>query len=121
MDISNFENNADLGYEVTTGNTSYELGESDFNLLCAIIEAESDGTYDGTLAVASAILNRCENAEYQQLHGIDPIAQITAANQFEGYTTGEFQQYMGNNSDVVIEAVKAALAGVRNHTQCTLN
>ena len=73
------------------------------------------------LAVASAILNRCENAEYQQLHGIDPIAQITAANQFEGYTTGEFQQYMGNNSDVVIEAVKAALAGVRNHTQCTLN
>lgn len=120
VDVSNFQNNVDLGYEVTTGNTSYQLGESDFELLCAIIEAESDGTYDGTLAVASTILNRCENAEYQQLHGIDPIAQITAANQFEGYTSGEFQQYMGKNSEIVIEAVKAALAGVRNHKLCTL-
>ena len=25
---------------------------------------------------------------------MDPIAQITGTNQFEGYTTGEFQKYM---------------------------
>ena len=50
---------------------------------------------------------------------MDPIAQITGTNQFEGYTTGEFQKYMNNNSDIVVEAVKAALAGVRNHKLCT--
>lgn len=119
IDVSKFSNNEELGYLVTTGNTSFELGEKDFNLLCAIIEAESDGTYDGTLSVASAILNRCENEEYNKLYGMDPIAQITGTNQFEGYTTGEFQKYMNNNSDIVVEAVKAALAGVRNHKLCT--
>lgn len=119
IDVSKFSNNEELGYIVTTGNTSFELGEKDFNLLCAIIEAESDGTYDGTLSVASAILNRCENEEYNKLYGMDPIAQITGTNQFEGYTTGEFQKYMNNNSDIVVEAVKAALAGVRNHKLCT--
>ena len=119
VDISKFSNNEELGHLVTTGNTSFQLGEKDFNLLCAIIEAESDGTYDGTLSVASAILNRCENEEYNKLYGMDPIAQITGANQFEGYTTGEFLKYMNNNSDIVVETVKAALAGVRNHKLCT--
>lgn len=119
IDVSKFSNNEELGYLVTTGNTSFELGEKDFDLLCAIIEAESDGTYDGTLSVASAILNRCENEEYNKLYGMDPIAQITGANQFEGYTSGEFQKYMNNNSNTVVEAVKAALAGVRNHKLCT--
>ena len=119
IDVSKFTNNEELGYLVTTGNTSFELGEKDFDLLCAIIEAESDGTYDGTLSVASALLNRCENEEYNKLYGMDPIAQITGTNQFEGYTTGEFKKYMNNNSDIVVEAVKAALAGVRNHKLCT--
>lgn len=120
VDISKFTNNEELGYTVTVGNTSYILGENDFDLLCAIIEAESDGTYDGTLAVATTILNRCENADYQKMYGLDPIAQITAANQFEGYTSGEFKKYLNNNSDIVIDAVKSALAGVRNHKLCTL-
>lgn len=121
VDVSNYTNNAELGYAVTTGNTSFELGDKDYELLCAIIAAESDGSYDNTLAIASAVLNRCENSEYKNLYGMDPIAQITASNQFEGYTSGEFQQYVGNTSDIVMQAVKDALAGVRNHTSCKLS
>lgn len=121
VDVSNYTNNAELGYAVTTGNTSFELGDKDYELLCAIIAAESDGSYDNTLAIASAVLNRCENSEYKNLYGMDPIAQITASNQFEGYTSGEFKQYVGNTSDIVMQAVKDALAGVRNHTSCTLS
>lgn len=119
IDVSHYTNNPELGYVVTTGNMSFELNESDYNLLCAIVAAESDGSYDNTLYVASMVLNRCENSEFSRIYGIDPIAQITANNQFSGYTTGEFQQYLGNTSDIVNQAVRDALAGVRNHSLCT--
>ena len=97
---------------------SYGLNNEDFNLLCAVVAAESDGTYDGTMSVMSAILNRCEDSNFKGQFGMDPIAQITATNQFSSYTTGEFQKYVGNTSEIVSKAVSDALAGVRNHVSC---
>ena len=118
IDVSNYTNNPEAGYTVTTGNMSYGLNTEDYNLLCAVVAAESDGTYDGTMSVISAILNRCEDSNFKSQFGMDPIAQITATNQFSGYTSGEFQQYLGNTSGIVHQVVGDALAGVRNHTSC---
>ena len=119
IDVSKYTNNAELGYNVTTGNLAYELGAEDYNLLCAIVASESDGSYDNTLAIVSTILNRCETGDWKAQYGMDPIAQITAANQFSGYTTGEFQSYIGNVSSIIHDAVNDGLAGVRNHKSCS--
>ena len=119
IDVSKYTNNAELGYNVTTGNLAYELGTEDYNLLCAIVASESDGSYDNTLAIISTILNRCETGDWKAQYGMDPIAQITAANQFSGYTTGEFQSYIGNVSSIIHDAVNDGLAGVRNHKSCS--
>ena len=119
IDVSKYTNNPELGYNVTTGNLAYELGTEDYNLLCAIVASESDGSYDNTLAIVSTILNRCETGDWKAQYGMDPIAQITAANQFSGYTTGEFQSYIGNVSSIIHDAVNDGLAGVRNHKSCS--
>lgn len=116
IDISKYHNNLDAGFEVTAGNTAYELSDSDVDLLCAIVSAESDGTYDDALAVITTILNRCESQAWINSHGTDPVRQATAPNQFVVYQEGLYKKFTnGNSSDIVKEAVKDALAGVRNH------
>ena len=88
----------------------------DIELLCAIVCAESDNTYDDALAVITTILNRCETDNWIRSHGTDPIAQATAPNQFVVYQHGSYKRYMnGNAPETVVQAVKDALAGVRNH------
>ena len=37
VDVSKFSNNEELGYLVTTGNTSFELGEKDFDLVMQLL------------------------------------------------------------------------------------
>ena len=70
------------------------------------------------MSVISAILNRCEDSNFKGQFGMDPIAQITGTNMFSSYTSGDFQKYLGNTSDIVNKAVSDALAGVRNHASC---
>jgi hypothetical protein len=85
-------------------------------LLCAIVAAESDKSYDDALAVMSTILNRCETSNWINSHGRDPIAQVTAPDQYVVYQHGSYEKYMdGNVPDEVKQAVADALAGVRNH------
>ncbi len=116
IDISKYHNNVENGFEVTTGNLTYDLCEEDVELLCAIVAAESDQSYDDALAVVSTILNRCETSNWINCHGRDPIAQVTAPNQYSVYQLGTYEKYMdGNAPETVQQAVADALAGVRNH------
>ena len=95
---------------------AYDLSDEDIELLCAIVAAESDKTYDDALAVITTILNRCEAPNWIRSHGTDPIAQATAPNQFVVYQHGSYKAYMnGKAPNTVKEAVADALAGVRNH------
>ena len=120
IDISVYKENLALGFDVTTGNLVYELEDKDFELLCAIVSAESDKSYDDALAVITTILNRCESDNWIRSHGTDPIAQATAPNQFVVYQHGSYKSYMnGNAPETVLRAVKDALAGVRNHKYLT--
>ncbi len=116
IDVSMYKENLALGFDVTTGNLTYELEDDEFELLCAIVSAESDKSYDDALAVITTILNRCESDSWIESHGTDPIAQATAPNQFVVYQHGSYKSYMdGKAPDTVVQAVKDALAGVRNH------
>ena len=116
IDVSKYKNNLEAGFEVTVGNLAYELSEEDIELLCAIVAAESDKSYDDALAVITTILNRCEHPDWINSHGTDPIAQATAPNQFVVFQHGSYKTYMdGKAPDTVKEAVMDALAGVRNH------
>lgn len=115
IDISKYHNNLAAGFEVTTDNQTFTVSDSDYNLLCAIVAAESDKSYDDALAVITTILNRCEASNWVASYGTNPISQATAKNQFVVYQHGSYKQYMGNCPETVMTAVKDALAGVRNH------
>lgn len=116
LDITKYKDNVAMGFKVTTGNLTYDLCEEDVELLCAIVSAESDKSYDDALAVISTILNRCETSNWINSHGRDPIAQATAPNQYVVYQHGSYEKYMnGKAPETVVQAVKDALSGVRNH------
>lgn len=116
IDVSKYRNNLEAGFEVTVGNLAYKLSDKDIELLCAIVAAESDKSYDDALAVITTILNRCEAPNWIRSHGTDPIAQATAPNQFVVYQHGSYEKFMnGNAPETVQQAVADALAGVRNH------
>lgn len=116
VDISKYHNNVAAGFEVTTGNKTYNLSAEDYDLICSIVAAESDQGYDDALAVASTILNRCETSNWINAHGTNPVAQATAPNQFVVYQHGAYKRYTnGNAPDTVKTAVMDALNGVRNH------
>ena len=120
IDISKYHNNIANGFEVTTGNLTYQLCDEDIELLCAIVSAESDKSYDDALAVISTILNRCETTNWINSHGRDPIQQATAPNQYVVYQHGSYKNYLnGKAPETVKQAVKDALNGVRNHNYCS--
>jgi len=111
-----YASNSGCGFNVTTGNTIYNLSDADKDMLYAIVSSESDGSPDDALAVATTILNRCDNPTWNSSYGNNPISQIAAPNQFEVYSRGLYKKYLnGNSSDAVKQAVNDALSGVRNH------
>ena len=119
-DTSKFSDYPDLGIKVTAGHMSYELTDDDVNLLCSIVAASGGKGYDDSLSIISSILNRCENSIFMTKYGIDPIAQVTASGQYSGYTSGDFKSFFAGTSEIsdeTREAVKAALAGIRNHNK----
>lgn len=103
-------------FQVTNNNKKYNLNNSDYDLLCAIVAAESDKSPDDALAVASVILNRCEAPNWVNSHGTNPITQATAPNQFVVYQEGIYKKYSGTNCPETVKlAVKDALNGTRNN------
>lgn len=120
IDITKYHNNIANGFEVTTGNLTYQLCDEDIELLCAIVSAESDKSYDDALAVVSTILNRCERSNWINSHGRDPISQATAPNQYVVYQHGSYKRFLnGKAPETVKQAVMDALNGVRNHNYCS--
>ena len=107
--------NPELGFVLTFDNLKYDLSEEDKKLLTAIVAAESDGTYDDSLAVASSILNRCEDEAWQNEFGDTPIDQVTGSGQYSVYSSGAYLTYMENPPEIVSLAVNDCLNGVRNN------
>ena len=115
-DVNNYSGNSS-GFKVTTDNTTYSLSQDDIDLLSAIVSAESDGSYDDALAVASVIFNRCDAPNWVASYGTDPVKQATAPNQFVVYQGGNYKKYMPSNGgpkDTCLQAVLACANGVRN-------
>ncbi len=114
-DLSLYHDNSANGFTVTEGNPTFNLSDSDIELLSAIVSAESASNYDDALAVASVIFNRCSASNWVASHGENPVSQATAPNQFVVYQDGIYQQYMnGNAKPEAIAAVRACMDGVRN-------
>lgn len=115
-DYSYYHNNEAAGFVVTSGHPVYNMNETDYDLICSIVSAESDKSYDDALAVVSTILNRCESPAWINSHGTNPVRQATAPNQFVVYQHGSYQKYTnGNSPDTVKQAVSDAINGLRNH------
>lgn len=111
-----YNSKPEAGFVVTTGNQTYNLSDSDLELLTAIVAAECDKSGDDALAVITTILNRCESQAWIRSHGTNPVKQATAPNQFVVYQKGAYKRYMGNAAPPqVAQAVRDALGGVRNH------
>ena len=131
VDISKYSNYENVGFKVTTENTNYELNENDFNLLVAVVSAETSGHVDDMLGVISVILNRCEPTSTWSSYynnGTNPIVQITARGQFEVYSNGSYKKYLPGGSMyekekriLASEVVKDALNGVRNNSYLGFN
>lgn len=107
--------NPELGFVLTFDNQKYDLSEEDKKLLIAIVAAESDGTYDDSLAVASSILNRCEDEAWRNEFGETPTDQVTGSGQYSVYSSGAYLEYMENPPEIVVQAVNDCLNGVRNN------
>ena len=131
VDISKYSNYENVGFNVTTENTNYELNENDFNLLVAVVSAETSGHVDDMLGVISVILNRCEPTSTWSSYyndGTNPIVQITARGQFEVYSNGSYKKYLPGGAlyekekrILASEVVKDALNGVRNNNYLGFN
>ncbi len=70
------------GKHETYGNTTYQLTEEQRNTMCAVIELESNGTYEDALGVASVIANRMEDPRYQKYNYTTPIDVVAHPGQF---------------------------------------
>lgn len=90
-----------MGFEVTTDNKTYTLGDGDFNIVAGVVACEASGK-DDALAVMSVILNRADN------NGISPVNVVAAPGQFSCYN------YPGDPSKYS-SVVQDALNGIRNN------
>lgn len=117
LDVSVYSSNPTLGFNVTTNNKKYNLSDTQFDEFCSIVSAEGDKSYDDSLAVATTILNRCENETWVNYVGSDdPLRQAKFPGQFVVVEQGLNKQYLnGCSPSEVKRAVADALAGVRNH------
>lgn len=104
-----------LGFEVTTNNKTYTLTDEEFDFICAVVRAESNGKADDALGVVSTMLNRCENDYHIKNFGSDIVSQAKGRAQYSVYESGSYLQYMnGNVPEEVKKAVRDALNGTRN-------
>lgn len=97
----------------TGGHKTYSVSDSDFNLICAIVQHEGGASYDSALAVMSTVLNRADAGNWGG--GSDPAGILTAPGQFESYFGGYYTQFLGCAADCVQQAVRDCLNGTRNH------
>ncbi len=100
---------------VTYSNGVWSYSDEEFDLLCAITAQECSSSYEGALAVITCACNRAESTKWAK-NGADPLSQYKAPGQF-CYSIDSYwkRRLNGNYSDSVVQAVKDALNGKRNH------
>lgn len=112
-------------FNITTNNKTYEtLSADDFKLFQAVVAAESSKDHHDALAVASSILNRCDDEKWinyldnKGYDGRNPIEQITLPGQYSVYFEGNYEVYLDDKN--VPQEVKDACRlawyqGIRSH------
>lgn len=100
---------------VTYSNGVWSYSDEELDLLCAITAQECSSSYEGALAVITCACNRAESTKWAK-NGADPLSQYKAPGQF-CYSIDSYwkRRLNGNYSDSVVQAVKDALNGKRNH------
>lgn len=101
--------------QYTYDGTSYTYGQSDMELIYAIVMQEGGGSYESALAVITSACNRAVSRQWSYL-GSDPLSQLTARGQYCYSIDSHWKKYLGGNvNDNVKRAVADALSGKRNH------
>lgn len=111
VDATGYISKPAMGFNVTTGNRTYALNDSQFAILATVVNCEANrSSKDDILAVMSVILNRADS------RGIDPVSVVAQPYQFSCYTGAGTVV-----SDSVASVMRDALNGVRNHNYSSFN
>ena len=99
------------GGVISTGHSTAELSDADFDLLCAVVRQEAGTDYEGNMAVISCIMNRVDQGRG------DVMTVIKAAGQFAAYFDGAYQKYTnGAYPEETRKAVEDCVkGGLRSH------
>lgn len=109
VDATGYLSKPAMGFNVTTGNTVYELTEEEFNIVAGVVACEAGGR-DDALAVMSVILNRADSSRYPNT----PVGVVSAKGQFSCY-------WKQGNPEKYADVVRDALNGVRNNNYYSFN
>lgn len=109
VDATGYLSKPAMGFNVTTGNKTYSLSESDFNIVAGVVACEA-ASADDALAVMSVILNRADSANYPN----DPVGVVSAPSQFSCY-------WKQADPSIYASVVMDALNGVRNNSYYSFN
>ena len=84
------------------------------DFICAVVAAECNSSYEGSLAVISCVMNRVDSGRWG---GKDAVSVLKAPGQFAAYLDGPYKRYLGGKyPDYVKKAVvDCMVGGVRNH------
>lgn len=93
--------------------------ETKKDIIYAVVASECSSSYEGSLAVITCVLNRCNSSKWSNYGGSDPYLQITATGQFSygipQYANHHKKYLNGKVPEHVKRAVNDALQGKRNH------
>lgn len=95
------------------------ISEQEKLKLAAIVAGEDSYSYEGSLAVVSTVLNRCDTARFEGYGGKNPYKQIVYPSQFTAANGNIAKSYMNHPDEIpdfVMAAVEDGLNGYRNHT-----
>lgn len=109
VDPSGYISKPNVGFNVTTGNRTYSLSDSDFNIVAGVVACEANkSSKDDVLAVISVILNRADN------RGMTPVEVVSQSGQFSCYNTP-------GDPSTVASVVNDSLNGIRNNSYNSFN
>jgi hypothetical protein len=99
--------------EYAANNKTENPGDQ-LDFICAVVAAECNSSYEGSLAVISCVMNRVDSGKWG---GTDAVSVLTAPGQFAAYLDGPYKRYLGGKyPDYVKKAViDCMVGGVRSH------
>lgn len=104
--------NTEITYQTAN---NYGYSDQQIDLICAIVAQESCSDYNGSLAVITCAMNRCDSPKWKY-NGTDPLSQLCARGQFCYSIDGYHRKRLnGNYPSFVKDAVMDCLNGKRNH------